>query len=103
MGPVSSPRNQEFRTVGESISLAMNKLPNYFSAVPQQPGFQEGVLQYFKKKYPDAIHSASARSSAISHPTRRRGLATSTHSPRPDTRSSTTDLRRDPDRLHGRM
>src|SRR5208282_690772 len=32
-------------------------LPNYFSAVPQQPGFQEGVLQYFKKKYPDAIHS----------------------------------------------
>ena len=43
--------------VGESISLTMNKLPNYFSAVPQQPGFQEGVLQYFKKKYSDAIHS----------------------------------------------
>jgi len=43
--------------VGESISLTMNKLPNYFSAVPQQPGFQEGVLQYFKKKYPDAIQS----------------------------------------------
>jgi len=43
--------------VGESISLAMNKLSNYYSAVPQQPGFQEGVLQYFKKKYPDAVHS----------------------------------------------
>ena len=43
--------------VGESISLLMNKLPNYYSAVPQQPGFQGGVLQYFKKKYPDAIHS----------------------------------------------
>ena len=43
--------------VGESISLTMNKLPNYFSAVPQQPGFQEGVLQYFKKQYPDATQA----------------------------------------------
>ena len=48
-------KNPGVPSVGESIEAATNALPNYYSPVPQQPGYQEGSLQYFKKKYPSDI------------------------------------------------
>ncbi len=36
--------------VTEVLSLSTNDLPNVFSPVPLQGGWQEGVLQYFKNK-----------------------------------------------------
>jgi ABC-type branched-subunit amino acid transport system substrate-binding protein len=36
--------------VTEVLDLATNKLPNVYSPVPLQGGWQEGVLQYFKNK-----------------------------------------------------
>ncbi len=36
--------------VTEVLDLATNKLPNVYSPVPLQGGWQEGVLQYFKHK-----------------------------------------------------
>jgi ABC-type branched-subunit amino acid transport system substrate-binding protein len=35
-----------------------NKLPNVYSAVPLNAGWEEGPLQFLKKKYPNDVHAA---------------------------------------------
>jgi branched-chain amino acid transport system substrate-binding protein len=37
------------------LDQATNKLPNVFSAVPLNGGWEEGPLQYFKKKFPKDV------------------------------------------------
>jgi branched-chain amino acid transport system substrate-binding protein len=37
------------------LDQATNKLPNVFSAVPLNGGWEEGSLQYFKKKFPNDV------------------------------------------------
>jgi len=37
------------------LDQATNKLPNVFSAVPLNGGWEEGPLQYFKSKFPDDV------------------------------------------------
>ncbi len=37
-----------------------NKLPNVYSAVPLNAGWEEGPLQFVKTKYPNDIHAAGA-------------------------------------------
>ena len=40
------------------LDTTTNKLPNVFSAVPLNGGWQEGPLQYFKQKFPDDLGAA---------------------------------------------
>ncbi len=37
-----------------------NKLPNVYSAVPLNAGWEEGPIQFIKSKYPNDIHAAGA-------------------------------------------
>ena len=42
------------------LDTTTNKLPNVYSAVPLNGGWEEGPLQYFKKKFPKTLkHAAS--------------------------------------------
>ncbi len=41
--------------VAESIDHATNNLPNVYAPIPQPGGWEEGPLQYFKKKFPNDI------------------------------------------------
>jgi branched-chain amino acid transport system substrate-binding protein len=42
------------------LDPATNKLPNVFSAVPLNGGWEEGPLQFIKKQYPNDIHAVGA-------------------------------------------
>ncbi len=42
------------------LDPATNKLPNVYSAVPLNAGWEEGPVQFLKKKYPNDIHAAGA-------------------------------------------
>ena len=42
------------------LDPATNKLPNVYSAVPLNDGWEEGPFQYLKKKFPDDLHAAGA-------------------------------------------
>ena len=42
------------------LDPATNKLPNTFSPVPLNDGWEEGAMQYFKKKFPDTVDHAGA-------------------------------------------
>ena len=46
--------------VSNVLDTATGKLPNVYSPVPLNGGWQEGPLQYFKNKFPNDIHSAAA-------------------------------------------
>ncbi len=42
------------------LDPATNKLPNVYSAVPLNDGWEEGPIQYLKKKFPDDLNGAGA-------------------------------------------
>ena len=42
------------------LDPATNKLPNVYSPVPLNDGWEEGPLQYFKKKFPNTLHYAAS-------------------------------------------
>jgi ABC-type branched-subunit amino acid transport system substrate-binding protein len=42
------------------LDPATNKLPNVFSPVPLNAGWEEGPLQFIKQKYPNDIHAVGA-------------------------------------------
>jgi branched-chain amino acid transport system substrate-binding protein len=42
------------------LDTTTNKLPNVYSAVPLNGGWEEGPLQYFKKKFPKTLHYAAS-------------------------------------------
>lgn len=46
--------------VANVLDTTTGKLPNVFAPVPLNGGWQEGPLQYFKKKFPNDIHAAAA-------------------------------------------
>jgi branched-chain amino acid transport system substrate-binding protein len=46
--------------VSNVLDTTTGKLPNVYSAVPLNGGWQEGPLQYFKKKFPSDINAAAA-------------------------------------------
>jgi len=46
--------------VSNVLDTTTGKLPNVFAPVPLNGGWQEGPLQYFKKKFPNDIHAAAA-------------------------------------------
>ena len=47
--------NPGMPNVSVVLDSATNKLPNVFSAVPLNGGWEEGPLQYFKQKFPNDI------------------------------------------------
>jgi branched-chain amino acid transport system substrate-binding protein len=46
--------------VANVLDTTTGKLPNVFSPVPLNGGWQEGPLQYFKKKFPNDINAVAA-------------------------------------------
>ena len=42
------------------LDTTTNKLPNVYSAVPLNGGWEEGPLQYFKKKFPKTVKYAAS-------------------------------------------
>ena len=46
--------------VSEVLDPVSNKLPNVYSAVPLNDGWEEGPIQFIKSKYPNDIHAAGA-------------------------------------------
>jgi ABC-type branched-subunit amino acid transport system substrate-binding protein len=53
-------QNPGLPDVSVTLDPTTNKLPNVFSAVPANGGIEVGVLQYFKKKYPQAVKSVGS-------------------------------------------
>ena len=52
--------NPGMPNVSVVLDPATNKLPNVFSAVPLNAGWEEGPLQFLKQKFPNDIHAAGA-------------------------------------------
>jgi branched-chain amino acid transport system substrate-binding protein len=48
-------QNPGMPNVSVTLDAATNKLPNTYSAVPLDGGWEEGPLQYFKNKFPQAV------------------------------------------------
>ena len=51
-------QNPGMPDVSRSLDPATNKLPNVFSPVPLEGGWEEGPLQYFKQKFGTAAVQA---------------------------------------------
>ncbi len=52
--------NPGMPNVSVVLDPATNKLPNVFSPVPLNAGWEEGPLQFIKKKYPNDIHAVGS-------------------------------------------
>jgi ABC-type branched-subunit amino acid transport system substrate-binding protein len=53
-------QNPGMPNVSVVLDPATNKLPNVYSAVPLNGGWEEGPLQYFKKKFPNTLSAAGS-------------------------------------------
>ncbi len=62
-------QNPGMPDVSVALDSATNQLPNVFSAVPALGGWEEGVLQYYKQKFPNDVNAVgtivSDQSSAL--------------------------------------
>ncbi len=53
-------QNPGMPDVSQVLDNATNKLPNVFSPVPLNDGWQEGPIQYFKNKFPNDLNAAGS-------------------------------------------
>lgn len=53
-------QNPGMPDVSQVLDSATNKLPNVFSPVPLNDGWQEGPMQYFKQKFPQDISAVGS-------------------------------------------
>jgi branched-chain amino acid transport system substrate-binding protein len=53
-------QNTGMPNVSVVLDTTTNKLPNVFSAVPLNGGWEEGPIQYFKQKFPKTVSAAAA-------------------------------------------
>ncbi|HVC68450.1 MAG TPA: ABC transporter substrate-binding protein [Acidimicrobiales bacterium] len=53
-------QNPGFPDVSQVLDHATTNLPNVYSAVPLNDGWEEGPIQYFKKKFPSEVRHVGA-------------------------------------------
>ncbi len=53
-------QNPGFPDVSQVLDHATTNLPNVYSAVPLNDGWEEGPIQYFKKKFPADVRRVGA-------------------------------------------